>query len=222
VTFTGVEGSDSRRAFSFEFGKLWCVPADRSSLRNRLTALGAGQSGYFTASQARQLGYSYSQQNFHTERGNWVRVERGLYRLPHWPLGPHDDLVRASLWSRDRAVVSHESAAFVHGLGEIDPLRTHLTVPAGFRGKHPAVVLHRASIDRAEIQQHAGFRVTTPLRTLVDLARSATDLDQLGRAIRSALERHLLTMRDLRSRSEQLDVRAALNIERALLEDASP
>lgn len=197
------------------------MPADRTSLRNKLSALAASQSGYFTAGQAKTLGYSYSQQNFHTERGNWMRVERGLYRLPHWPIGPHDDLVRASLWSRERAVVSHESAAAVHSLGEIDPLRTHLTVPTSFRGRHPGVVLHYGTIDPIEIEQHTGFRVTTPLRTLVDLAHSATDLDQLGRALRTALERHLVTMRQLRSRAEQLDARAALNIERALLEDAT-
>lgn len=198
------------------------MPADRTTLRNSLSALAATQSGYFSASQAKSLGYSYSQQNFHTERGNWIRVGRGLYRLPNWPIGPHDDLVRASLWSRERGIVSHESAASVHGLGEIDPLRTHLTVPAGFRGRHPGVVLHRGTIDPAEVEEHAGFRLTVPLRTLVDVAHSASDLDQLSRAIRAALDRRLVTMRQLRSRAEQLDLRSALNIERALLEEARP
>lgn len=197
------------------------MSADRTSLRNSLTALAATQSGYFTAGQAKALGYSYSQQNFHTARGNWIRVERSLYRLPHWPIGPHDDLVRASLWSRERAVVSHESAAAVHALGEIDPLRTHVTVAPGFRARHPGVVVHHAIIGPGESEQHTGFRVTTPLRTLVDLAHSATDLDQLGRALRAALDRHLVTLRQIRSRAEQLDVRAALNVERALLEEAS-
>lgn len=197
------------------------MPADRTSLRNQLSALAATQSGYFSAGQARRVGYAYPQQTFHTERGNWIRVERGLYRLPHWPIGPHDDLVRASLWSRERAIVSHESAAAVHALGEIDPLRTHVTVPPNFRGRHPGVVVHRGIIESSEIEQHTGFRVTTPLRTLVDLAHSATDLDQLGRAIRNALDRHLVTMRQLRAHAEQHDVRAALNVERALLEDAT-
>lgn len=198
------------------------MPIDRTQLRNRLSALASSQSGYFTAAQAKSLGYSYSQQVFHTERGNWVRIDRGLYRLPHWPIGPHDDLVRAALWSREQGVVSHESAAAAHALGEIDPLRTHLTVPPRFRAKHPAVVLHHADLDPDEAQQGSGFRVTTPLRTLVDLAQSATDLDQLARAIRTAQERHLVTLRELRARAEQIDARAALNIERALLEANAP
>ena len=197
------------------------MQSDRTSLRNKLTALASTQSGYFTSAQAKALGYSYSQQNFHTARGNWIRVERGLYRLPHWPIGPHDDLVRVSLWSRERAVVSHESAAAVHGLGEIDPLRIHVTVPPGFRGRHPGIVLHYGTIDPAEIEPHTGFRVTNPLRTIIDVANSATDLDQLGRALHSAVERHLVTLRNLRARAEQIDVRAALNIERALLEETT-
>jgi predicted transcriptional regulator of viral defense system len=198
------------------------VVSDRTQLRNRLSALASSQSGYFTASQAKSLGYSYSQQTFHTDRGNWIRIDRGLYRLPHWPIGPHDDLVRAALWSREEGVVSHESAAVVHGLGEIDPLRTHLTVPRRFRGSHPAVVLHHGEIEPGEIEQRAGFRVTAPLRTLVDLAHSATDLDQLARAMRGAQDRHVVTLRQLRARAEQLDTRAALNIERALLEEVVP
>lgn len=195
------------------------MPSDRTSLRNALTALAASQSGYFTSAQAKGLGYSYPQQNFHTERGNWLRVERALYRLPNWPVGPHDDLVRASLWARGRGVVSHESAAGVHELGEIDPLRTHLTVPSEFRGRHPGVVLHHGTVDPSEVEQHSGFCVTTPLRTLVDLARSATDPDQLARALGTAIDRHLVTLRQLRARAEVLDARAALNIERALLEE---
>ena len=196
------------------------MPSDRTELRNRLAALVAAQSGYFTAAQAVVLGYSYSQQTFHTQRGNWLRVDRGLYRLPHWPIGPHDDLVRASLWARGKGTVSHESAASVHELAEIEPLRTHLTVPPEFRGRHEGLVLHHGVVDALDVEEHAGFRVTTPLRTLVDLACSGADLDQVGRAIREALERHLVTLGRLRSRAEELDVRAALNIERALLEDA--
>jgi predicted transcriptional regulator of viral defense system len=130
--------------------------------------------------------------------------------------------VRVSLWSRGQAIVSHESAAAVHAFGEIDPLRIHVTVPPGFRGRHPGVILHHAAIESAEIEEHTGFRLTTPLRTLVDLANSATDLDQLGRALRVAVERHLVTLSELRVRAEQVDVRAALNIERALLEEPLP
>jgi predicted transcriptional regulator of viral defense system len=191
-------------------------PAD---LRLRLTEVAARQGGLFTAAQARDLGYDYPQHTFHTARGNWLRVDRGLYRLPHWPIDRHDDLIQASLWARGRGVVSHESAAAVHELAEIDPLRTHLTVPPRFRSVKRAVVLHHLDDLRGEgIEDHGGFRVTTPLRTLIDLGRSSTDLDQLGRAIVDALDRHLLGLADLRRHAQATDVNAALAIEHALLE----
>jgi predicted transcriptional regulator of viral defense system len=192
---------------------------DRTDLRNRIAAVAAQQSGYFTAAQALAIGYDYSQHSFHSGRGNWVRVDRGLYRLPHWPVGRHDDLVRASLRARGRGVVSHESAAAFHELGEIDPLSTHLTVPPGFRSSIRGVVLHHlADLSEDEVEDQGGFRVTTPARTLIDLGRSAVDLDQLGRAIHDALDRHLLTLRELRAQAQQTDVGAALAIEHALAE----
>ncbi|MGH3546393.1 MAG: type IV toxin-antitoxin system AbiEi family antitoxin domain-containing protein [Mycobacteriales bacterium] len=190
-----------------------------TELRNQLAALASEQAGYFTAAQARELGYDYPQHTFHTNRGNWVRVDRGLYRLPHWPIDQHDDLIRATFLSRGRGVISHESAAVVHRLAEIDPRRTHLTVPSDFQGTHRSLVFHHLSdLKDVDIDDCGGYRVTKPQRTLIDLGRSGTDLDQLGRAIHEALERHLVTLRNLRHQAEVIDAKAALAIERALLE----
>ena len=46
-----------------------------------LYEIAAEQGGYFTAAQAREAGYAYSQQHYHCNRGNWQRVERGIFRL---------------------------------------------------------------------------------------------------------------------------------------------
>ena len=190
----------------------------RAQRRRELYRLASGQGGYVSAAQARELGYSYQAQAHHVNVGNWERVDRGLFRLPELPVDRHDDLIRASLWSRGRGVISHESAAAVHELAEIDPLRVHLTVPRGFTSTSDAVILHRDELPSADIEDGNGFRVTTPLRTLVDLGRSGTDLDQLGRAITEAVDRHLASLRELRRRADEIDPAAALAVERALLE----
>jgi hypothetical protein len=83
-----------------------------------LYALAATQGGYFTAKQAAAAGYDYSHLAYHLEAGNFERASHGLYRLPTIPTGEHDDLIRLSLWSRDRqdepqAVVSHASALYL-------------------------------------------------------------------------------------------------------------
>jgi predicted transcriptional regulator of viral defense system len=191
---------------------------DRTDLRRRLLAIAARQSGYFTAAQALEAGYSYPAQRYHAKRGNWLRVDRGIYRFPEWPTGPRDDLVRWSLWSRGRAVVSHETALSVHELGDVDPARVHLTAPPNFRQKNPGVVIHRADLAPRDVQEHEGFRVTRPLRSLLDVAAGELDLDQLGQAIAEALARGMTTRRALLDRADEFGANAALRIERALQE----
>jgi predicted transcriptional regulator of viral defense system len=191
---------------------------DRTDLRRRLLSLASRQSGYFTAAQALDVGYSYPAQQYHAKRGNWLRVDRGIYRLPEWPVGPREDLVRWWLWSRGRAVVSHETALSLHELGDADPARIHLTVPQNFRQRDPGVVLHRADLPPRDVEEHEGFQVTTPVRSILDAAGSQLDSDQLGVAIEEALARGMTTRRALRERADESGPRTALRIERALQE----
>ncbi len=151
------------------------------------------QAGYFTAAQAVELGYSYQAQKHHVDHGNWTRVDRGLFRLPDWPTRPDDTYVLWRLWSRDRATVSHESALVVHDLGEVNPPRTHLTVPPGFRARHPAVRLHFAVLPVEDIEDREGYRVTTAERTLLDAAAGETTQEQLDAAVSDALTQGLLS-----------------------------
>lgn len=62
------------------------MPADRRDLRRRLFNVAAEQAGYVTAAQAKEVGYSYQAQAHHVAVGNWIRIERGLFRLAEWRL----------------------------------------------------------------------------------------------------------------------------------------
>ena len=192
------------------------MPTDRQELRHRLITVASLQGGYFTAAQALEAGYRYPNQKFHVDRGNWNRVDRGIFRLPEWPIGPHDDLVRWSLWALGRAVVSHVTALTVHGYGEFESSRVNLTVPPRFAKADAAVVLHRALLANDDIQVREGFRVTTVMRSLIDVAGAGADQDQLASAIAEAQQAGAITLRRLRERAEEVDVRAALRIEQAL------
>lgn len=163
-----------------------------------LYQIAEAQGGYFTAGQARQAGYAFSQQHFHVERGNWLKIERGLYRLRDFPPREREDLIRWSLWSRDQkgmpqAVVSHDTALTVHELSDVMPAQVHLTVPPGFRKRvPPGCVLHKAALSPEEIEPRDGYRVTAPLRTLCDVAESSLSQEHLNRAVRDAMEQGLL------------------------------
>ncbi|QDU66924.1 type IV toxin-antitoxin system AbiEi family antitoxin domain-containing protein [Engelhardtia mirabilis] len=179
---------------------------DTQQARRALASTAADQGGYFTAKQATAAGYSRQHVSYHVAAGNFERVGRGLFRLPTIPLDSHDDLIQLSLWSRGRddlpqAVVSHESALSLHELSQILPGKVHLTVPTSFRKQPPSnCVLHRGVVGSDDRSQWTGFAVTTPLRTLVDIARTREiSSAQLGLAVEDALDRGLVRRRAIRA-----------------------
>ena len=164
----------------------------------QLFAIALGQGGYFTAKQAQEAGYGYPHLDYHVSTGAFERVGHGLYRMTSIPYDENDELIRWTLWSRNRndepqAVVSHESALAQHGLGELLPSRLHFTVPPTFRKAAPAgSTLHKAQLASNDSEERAGFRVTTPLRTLVDIAGGGASREQFEKAAADALARGLV------------------------------
>ena len=168
-----------------------------------LYALAAEQGGDFPAQQALTFGYAYSEQTYHVAHGNWERVARGIFRLRDYPLPEREDLIVISLLSHDRAsqpqaVFSHETALALHDLSDANPARIHLTVPPGFRRQLPeGTVIHRGVIPPEDWEEREGYHVTTPLRTLLDIAASPTSWPYLESAVRDALRRGLVQRRQL-------------------------
>ena len=189
---------------------------DPADLRRALREIAARQGGFFTAAQAVEAGYAHSAHSYHTTRGEWVRVDRGIYRLAGWPLPEHPDLVRWTLWSGGDGVVSHVSALAVHDLGDFMPRRVHLPLPRPVRTERDGVVVHVGSLDGREIEGREGYRVTTPHRALLDAAAQPVELDQLAEAIDEAGERGLTDPSSLRRDADAFGTEAALAIERAL------
>jgi hypothetical protein len=125
--------------------------------------------------------------------------------LRDYPPGQREDLIRWSLWSRNQrgfpqAVVSHDTALTVHELSDVMPALVHLTVPPGFRKKvPPGCVLHKGTLAPGDVEARDGYRVTTPLRTLLDVADGPLSQEHLDAAVGEALERGLVRWRQLES-----------------------
>ncbi len=103
----------------------------------------------------------------HLRRGAWLRSE------PEDDAARHRLLVAATLELTADGVVSHGSAAVLHGLPDFgSPAQVHLTRPDG-RGKRRGYVhLHVAPLDPAETVLLDGVGVTSLARTVLDLART--------------------------------------------------
>ena len=165
-----------------------------------------GQQGYFTAKQATAAGYQLGSQAHHAKSGNWVRVERGIYRLARFPQSSEEQLVIYALWSRNRAgepegVYSHQTALSIHELSDVNPTKLHMTVPTPFRrrAKLPKIlVLHRANLDEKDVEQRQGFAVTRPLRAIADLvAAESVSRDIVEQALTEGLQRGLVSVREV-------------------------
>ena len=173
-----------------------------------LFAVAEAQGGFFTAKQAETAGFDRTNHAYHVRSGKWTREYRGIYRLKQYPLPPDSDLVLWSLWSRGRddvpqGVYSHETALRIFDLSDHMPAKLHMTVPVKFRrgAEIPAVlVLHHADLAPADLEEREGFRVTRPMRTILDLvAARGLSSDLLKQAFDEARNRGLITAREAQS-----------------------
>ena len=161
-----------------------------------LETVAFSQGGWFTAAEARRHGVSSQLLYHHERKGRFDRVRRGLYRVHGFPSGPNEEL--RGHWlavGRERAVVSNESALQLLGLTDVIPGMSHLLVPRLDRGirKPEGVMIHTHVGDRnVATVWRDGMPVTTPARTLVDVAATLQP-DQLEAAVTTAINRGLAT-----------------------------
>lgn len=171
-----------------------------------LYQIASEQNGYFTTKQAINSGYGTNSHPYHVKTGNWIREHRGIYRLANYPLGDRPDLMLWHLWSRNRneepqGVYSHETALAIHDLTDLNPSKLHMTVPRNFRrnSRIPEVlVLHYNYISPTETVPAYGVRVTTPLRTIIDIIMEGyLPKDVITQAIEEMMQRGAVTKKAL-------------------------
>jgi predicted transcriptional regulator of viral defense system len=166
------------------------------------------QQGYFTTKQAIAAGYADNTHPYHVRAGNWERVQRGIYRLAH--LSPPEDGFTPAylLWTRGRddkptGVLSHETALSYFDLGDFNPSKVHITVPAGFRRNSPppkAVILHRAALTPAEITLMRGLQICRAPRALCDVVHNnLVALEECRRLVKEARRRGLILDSEIRA-----------------------
>lgn len=172
------------------------------SKEDELFEIADRQQGYFTAAQAKECGYYDSHFRRYLSRGEWIRMNRGLYRLSRYPVSDRPDLIEWSLWSRNKqgeiqGVFSHETALDLYELCDIMPAKLHLTVPCHFRKSTsipPVLKLYYADLEAKDWVEQQGYRVTTPIKTLLDLAvtKQLSD-DLLKQAVAEARKKGILS-----------------------------
>jgi predicted transcriptional regulator of viral defense system len=182
------------------------------------------QHGVVAARQLAALGISRNAVSARAQAGRLHRVHRGVYAVGHPVLTVNGRRMAAVLAAGPGAALSHASAA---ALWEIRPsaagrIDVSVRSRAG-RGKRPGLRIHRAANLRDdEITEHHGIRVTTPARTLLDLA-SSVPRRALERALDEAEIRDLYDRRALEAiTAAHQGERGAAALKRALDLDSDP
>src|SRR5581483_9607303 len=175
----------------------------------RLFEIAEQQQGLFTAKQAKAAGFAENTHPYHVQVGNWLREYRGIYRLAQFPITDRPELVLWALWSRNRneeieGVYSHHTVLSFYDLSDLNPAKLHMTVPTTFRrnSEIPGVLkLHYADLPANDVQAIQGFRITRPLRAILDLIEAGTvEPNFIHQAITQAVDRGLITRGEIRSR----------------------
>ncbi len=200
----------------------------RAEKRQRLFEFAASQAGYFTAAQAHAIGYSTRAIGHHVRAGHFERVSRGFYRLPEFPALPHEDVVAAWIAAGpERAVVSHDTALALYELAPSRVREIHVTVPFAHRPRHrpglKSVRIHttKEPLRSDEVGQRSGVRVTSPARTIADVAEVGADPSVVVEAVVRALITGLVTTSELVRSVADRSERVRRLIERAIKEAGS-
>jgi very-short-patch-repair endonuclease len=145
--------------------------------------------------------------------GGWLaRVLRGVYRVGPFA-GPYGDEMAALLACGPRSALSHRTSLHMWGIRErVGPVE--VIVPGG--RATAGVKWRRAPLPPGDVVERFGMRVTTPARTLADVAGSTTQRD-LARLVEEARRLHLVTSGELLAVAARSRGRAGVGRLRAIL-----
>ena len=152
-----------------------------------IATLADRQQGVVARRQLRAIGLSASAIDRRLRSGRLHRLHHGVYAVGHRRVGAGGRRWAAVLACGDGAALSHRSAAIVWGM--VPPgveSRLHVTAPSRSGRELRAIRVHRPlRLGADELTELDGLAITTPARTLLDLAA----VGWRGRRLEAAVDR---------------------------------
>lgn len=163
-----------------------------------MARVAARQHGVVTTEQLQRAGFGRTQLTRRVEGGWLVRLHVGVYQLGVFP-GPWGPELAALLACGPEAVLSHWTAARIYVLTQRGWAAIDISFEGRLAGRRPGIRPHRAlSLPPGDVVLKHGMRVTTPARTLLDLA-AAAPRDVLERMVEEALVQRLASPAELQA-----------------------
>jgi very-short-patch-repair endonuclease len=181
----------------------------RNKLDARLARLAANQWGVVTVEQLLACGLSRPGISRRVQAGRLHPLHRGVYAVGHTNLSLEGHFLAAVKACGPHAVLSHFAAAAHHGFVTWDGRFPTVTVPRGTRTHRRLRVYRSSQLGAEDRTVYKRIPVTTPARTLVDLA-SVLPYKPLRRATREAHALKLVTITQLNAAIRRLGPRRGM------------
>ncbi|MEZ5156340.1 MAG: DUF559 domain-containing protein [Solirubrobacterales bacterium] len=186
-----------------------------------IAAIAARQQGVIGRAQLRAIPLSDAAIAKRVATGRLRPVFKGAYAVGI-PAASVESLRIAALISTAPSFVSHRDAGEHHGLLKSIPGPVHVTVAHGRRISRERIVVHRArSLHGDDRREYGPLRLTSPARTLVDLAGTLTERE-LTRAFDESQRLGLASSRDVAAACERAGPRRGIGLLAGLAREPSP
>jgi len=163
----------------------------------RVAELAAQQHGVVSLADLAEAGVGRGAVALRVRNGRLHRIHRGVYALGHRKLTREGRWLAAVLACGDGALLSHRCAAAHIGLHPSSPTRIDVTVPSR-AGRAPRTIIRvhrpRAPVPKAEQWESDAIPVTSPSRTLLDIAGIVSPAS-LARAVERSVKLNLFDLR---------------------------
>jgi very-short-patch-repair endonuclease len=134
-----------------------------------IAAVARGQGGHITRAQLGVAGLARGAIAARVEAGRLIRVHQGVYAVGYLPTNPLDRARGALLAAGPRAALRRRSAASYWQLHR--DWRNPLELVSPLRRRIPGLLISRCeTLIKRDIRTIDGIRVTSPARTLLDIA----------------------------------------------------
>jgi very-short-patch-repair endonuclease len=154
-------------------------------------AIAAQQHGRITAQQLYACEFSDKSIERAVQAGRLHRVHQGVYALGHLAPNRLGDWMGAVLACGPRAVLSERCAATAFRVRDGVGPRIDVTIPTASYRRRPGIAIHQVDLLPFELDTWHDIPITSPNRTMVDLAHHLKDPEQIEWAMRQLQFRRL-------------------------------
>ena len=162
----------------------------------RAARIAGDQEGVIATRQLRLCGFNATAIAVRVRRGNLHPVFRGVYAVGHRALTQNGLFIGAVLACGDGTVLSHHACAAYHSMLAWDARDVDVIVPRSAGRAIDGIRAHRSRLDPRDVWIRFNIRVTSPARTILDLA-ATQPFKPLRRLVRQAQAERTVNVRQL-------------------------